>query len=274
MLIHSAALGHENQSISVDDLAVNYVDVGEGPALIMVHGLGADLTRFERNIDFLAQGHRVIALDLPGFGQSDRTQKAISGQFYINVIESLRVQLDLGEVTLIGNSMGGWLSLLYAKNYAQHVRSLILIAPAFIHGLPSGITPDMIIKGAKPETLAGMSEYLKRVLYSPDLNTQKVAELLQTHTINNSGDAISAIAHSLANEQYILDANALSHITTPILLIHGDTDGIVSVSSSKNLTKLLPNALLRVINKSGHWPQWENAKTVNKLMADFLISLR
>jgi len=165
--IQSKEIEDISKSVIIDNMRVNYIDVGEGPTLILIHGLGADLSKWEKNILHLSLTYRVIALDLPGFGKSDRVNHEYRGTFFINVIRELMDYLGVSKATLIGNSMGGWLSLLFAETYPQQTEKLILVAPAFVKGLPPGVTAENIALRAKPQKKDEMSTYLQRVFCKP-----------------------------------------------------------------------------------------------------------
>lgn len=268
MFMHTLAFA--NQKIEIDNTVVNYVDVGQGPTVVLIHGLGADLTRFEHNIECLSRHFRVVALDLPGFGDSGKSKVPYNGKYYVDVVEKLRQRLNLGKITLIGNSMGGWLSLLYAQTHNSHLDSLILIAPAFVFGLPEGISAEAIISGAKPKTNIQMTQYMQRVLYESDFSDKQIQDNLAKHQTKNRGDGIKQVAYSLQNNEFVFTPLSVTKITHQTLIIHGDSDGIVPVVTSQKLNELLPHSRMIIIEQSGHWPQWENHSVVNPLLLEFL----
>jgi 2-hydroxy-6-oxonona-2,4-dienedioate hydrolase len=271
MSISTTSFADTRETINVNGLDISYLDVGQGPSLLLIHGLGADLTRFEHNIGYLSQTHRVIAIDLPGFGKSERNGKQYDGKLFVDTIEALRERLALGKVSLVGNSMGGWVSLLYTKYFKENVTSLVLIAPAFVQGLPSSVTAATLITGASPNTQTQMQNYLSRVTPFHEYNANDVQELLAQHQQKNRGKAIAAIAKSLSNAEYVFTDKELAEIATRTLILHGDSDGIVPFSSSKGLMQKLANAEIVAIKEAGHWPQWDNAEKVNQLLTTFLF---
>src|SRR5262245_62979239 len=90
---------------------VRFVMVGSGPALVLIHGLGGNWQNWLANIPELAQRHCVVAVDLPGFGRSDQLQGAVTMGRYADVVIELMDELEIEAGTLVGNSMGGLLSL-------------------------------------------------------------------------------------------------------------------------------------------------------------------
>ncbi len=100
--------------------AVNYVDVGAGPAVLLVHGLSGNWMNWLENIPQLAREHRVIAMDLPGFGRSPMLPSELTIGLYCDVLIALLHKLGLETATLVGNSMGGQIS---AKLAIEHPSS-------------------------------------------------------------------------------------------------------------------------------------------------------
>lgn len=116
--------------------AVNYVDVGEGPVLILVHGLSGSWMNWLENVPFFAADHRVIALDLPGFGHSPMPASEITIGLYCDVLIALMHKLEVPTATLIGNSMGGQIATKLAIEHPELVDRLVLVSPA-------GVTTDV-----------------------------------------------------------------------------------------------------------------------------------
>lgn len=116
--------------------AVNYVDLGEGPVVILVHGLSGSWMNWLENVPFLAADHRVIALDLPGFGHSPLPASEITIGLYCDVLIALMHKLEVQTATLIGNSMGGQISAKLAIEHPELVDRLVLVSPA-------GVTIDV-----------------------------------------------------------------------------------------------------------------------------------
>ncbi|MDA4847864.1 alpha/beta fold hydrolase [Hoeflea poritis] len=241
-----------------------FTDQGEGDAIILIHGLGADMSRFEQNLEALSEDHRVIALDLLGFGASDKPAMDYHVDVFVDQVVAHMDRRGVERATLVGNSMGGWVSLAFAEQFPERVDGLVLIAPAFFKGLPAKVSAVDLAAGALPTNLDGMRRYLGRVLFEPPTDEGEIRELLDAHATLNREYVIGSLARSIKDEKGIFTDERLSAIDLPTLVLQGAQDGIVPLESSKNLVDLLPNARLQVIESAGHWPQTEHADMVSE----------
>ena len=116
--------------IDVDGSPVNVVDIGSGPAVVFLHGLAGCWQNWLENIPALARDHRVIALDLPGFGASPMPSTPITMPGYARMLDELFVTLGVDSATLVGSSMGGFVAAEFAIRYGAQVERLCLASPA------------------------------------------------------------------------------------------------------------------------------------------------
>src|ERR1044072_6635003 len=110
---------------------MNYVEIGEGPVALMIHGHSGCWQNWLENIPFFARSHRVIAMDPTRFGEAQMPEKTISISRYADTIDAFLTALEITEpVRLIGNSMGGFIRPELATRYPQRVERLVLVAAA------------------------------------------------------------------------------------------------------------------------------------------------
>lgn len=245
------------------------VERGSGSAIVLIHGLGADINRFQSNIDALAQTHRVIAIDLVGFGRSDKPDISYRIQLFTDQIKAVLDDRDIGKTTLVGNSMGGLVSLQFAKQNPERVNKLVLVAPAFVFGLPDGVSAEKLAQAAAPSTQDEMTQYLDRIYHKAVSEEIIQAELRYKQSIGDT-KTIQKVAESLAANLDVFTLESIATITTPTLLIHGVSDGVVPITLSQKLAELMPDARLVEFSKSGHWPQLEQADMFNGHVLDFV----
>ena len=109
---------------------VNVIELGAGPPVVFVHGLSGSWQNWLEQLPVFADRHRVIALDLPGFGHSEMPAERISIAGYARVLDALCDALDIDSAALVGNSMGGFISAELAIAYPQRVERLVLVSAA------------------------------------------------------------------------------------------------------------------------------------------------
>lgn len=130
---------YEQGMVMVDGVPINTLKIGQGPPLVLVHGFGAALGHWARNLDTLAQYHTVYAIDLIGFGRSGRPyfkpkNAEEAEEFFIESLEGWRKQVGLEKFNLLGHSFGGYVTALYAMKYPDTVDHLILADPWGVPG--------------------------------------------------------------------------------------------------------------------------------------------
>jgi pimeloyl-ACP methyl ester carboxylesterase len=118
--------------VEVDGIPVNYVDIGEGTPVVFIHGLGGCWQNWLENLPRFAESHRAIALDLPGFGGTPMPDEPISITFFARIVDHFCEALDLGRVSLVGNSMGGFTAAETAIRHPERVDDLVLVDAAGI----------------------------------------------------------------------------------------------------------------------------------------------
>src|SRR5262245_2317546 len=117
-------------SVAVHDSRVNYVEIGEGPPVILIHGLSGCWQNWLENIPHLARRHRVVAVDLPGFGESELPHEEISIPGYGRFVDAFLGQIGIERALLIGNSMGGFIAAEVAISHPSRVEKLVLVSAA------------------------------------------------------------------------------------------------------------------------------------------------
>lgn len=162
----------ELRSISVFGRAVRYYDVGSGPPLVLIHGIGGDADDWALCLEALASSHRVIALDLLGFGRSDKPHIEYSISGFVEVLGRFLDALDIARATLIGGSLGGWIAAAFALHAPQSVDKLIMVDAAGVWGKMTGLPVDLRVS-----TVAHMREILQGLFYDKALATDELIEI-------------------------------------------------------------------------------------------------
>jgi pimeloyl-ACP methyl ester carboxylesterase len=267
--------------IRIDDREANYVDIGEGPALVFVHGLGASWQSWLENIPEFARDHRVVAMDLPGFGYSELPAEDISIEGHARWCFALLDALGIDEVAVVGNSLGGFIAAEMAIRAPERVRTLTVVSAAVFW---------QDYRRAQPLVgLARLSDaYVARALTRstdavatrprlrswalatagfryPHLISKELAHELVRSARRTDGflPALEALA------DYPLDEE-LPKIGCPTLIVWGAHDTLVPVKDAKRMQELIPNARREVFERTGHVAMLERPERFNRLLRGFL----
>jgi 2-hydroxy-6-oxonona-2,4-dienedioate hydrolase/4,5:9,10-diseco-3-hydroxy-5,9,17-trioxoandrosta-1(10),2-diene-4-oate hydrolase len=265
--------------VKVQDLDIHYHEAGEGPVLLFIHGSGpgaSGWSNFSRNIDYFAQSHRVIVVDLPNFGKSTKLSVPIDRvwSYYADVMVGVMSALGIDKADLVGNSLGGGISLKMAMDYPDRVGRLVLMGAA--GGMPL-FTP-LPAEGMKHlfdyyEAPGPSREKLRNFLQVMVFDASQLTDELFEERFEASNDP-AIIANPLFSRSRVPSVDALTSKLTTVahktLLVWGRDDRTVTFDSAFFLLKLLPDARLHVFSKCGHWAQWEKAPEFNALVSAFL----
>jgi len=269
------------QTLRIKGNHIFYVAKGEGKPLILIHGYGAGIWVWERQIDILAQSHRVYALDLIGHGFSDRPKIPYTPETYIHCLRDFMDGVEIDQATLIGNSMGGGIAWGVALLFPKRVHRLVLIdcvPPDVLDQVKNDsfrmlraikdipFLPYLVFSG-------GNKNALKRILHECVSNPHLVtAEVLNRQLrLSRTQGSSWALASTFRNaEKALAFKGKLSQIYHPTLFLWGEEDRVFPPSVGKTLHQELTQSKFQVIEKSGHIPMWETPDPVNRVILSFL----
>jgi abhydrolase domain-containing protein 6 len=254
--------GLKRHVVQVGDHRIVYSEGGHGEPVVLVHGFGASADSWNRFAKPLTRRYHVIAPDLPGWGASTRLQSASYG--YPAQVERLHQflsQLKLGRVHLVGHSMGGFISSAYAARYPDQVITLGLIAP---HGMAEPEPSELAQSVAKGDNWLVASSHqefdrlLNNIFAKRPYTPKSVLRYLANHTIRNSAKSSQIFEEMQTNDPLL--AERLPKVLAPTLIIWGDQDRVLHVSSAELFRRGIKNSDVMLIPGSGHMPPVENAR--------------
>jgi pimeloyl-ACP methyl ester carboxylesterase len=254
--------GLKRRSVQVGDHRIAYSEGGHGEPVVLVHGFGASSDSWNRFAGQLTKRYRVIAPDLPGWGESTRVETASYG--YPAQVERLHQFLSLlklGRVHLVGHSMGGFIASAYAARYPDEVTTLGLIAP---HGMVEPEQSDLarsVAQGDNWLVASSIQEFdrlLNNIFVKRPYVPKAVLRHLANQTIRNSAKSAQIFAEMQSNEPAL--AERLPQIEAAALIVWGDQDRVLHVSSADLFRQGIRNSEVLIIRGSGHMPLAENAR--------------
>jgi pimeloyl-ACP methyl ester carboxylesterase len=250
---------------------LHYRELGRGPTVVLLHGLGADGARWERNIGPLSRDFRVIALDQIGFGQSDKPMANYDNRMLSEFLVRFLAAIGVAKASLIGSSMGAQVALHAAVHRPEVVDRLVLVDGGNVRSAGAPAPPPMaperqrIMNGVTSEETR---ELLGLLIHDKSLITDRlVDEALMTHL--QSSYAIGKILEA-GPKLNSLGEEEVRTVKSPTLIIWGKNDALTGPAAADRLAGMIPGARKMVIDEAGHMPHWEKAEEFNRVVTEFL----
>ncbi|MED5607191.1 acetoin dehydrogenase dihydrolipoyllysine-residue acetyltransferase subunit [Pseudomonas sp. JH-2] len=258
--------GPAPQKVELDGRVLRYFERGEGGVpLVLIHGFGGDLNNWLFNHEALAAGRRVIALDLPGHGESAKALQRGDLDELSGAVLALLDHLDIPQAHLAGHSMGGAVALNTARLAPQRVRSLSLLASA---GLGAEINGGYLQGFVEAGNRNALKPQLVQLFSDPALVTRQMLEdMLRFKRLEGVDAALRQLTGKLFADgrQQVDLRGVLEAGGHPALVIWGEADAIIPASHAQGLS-----AEVHVLPAQAHMLQMEAAEAVNALLLDFL----
>lgn len=250
---------------TVNGLEINYVLEGEGELVVLLHGWGSNITLFDNLIHLLSTKYRVLAFDMPGFGQSDEPEDIWDVDNYTDFVIDFVKEFSGGKITFLGHSFGGRVifKMNARENLPFEIEKIILVDSAGVR--PKVSTSQKIKQGVFRKT--------KKILTS-DAVTKLLPNLMDDlRNMNGSADYLAAsplmrqILVKVVNED-LTDLFPL--VTVPTLLIWGENDTATPVSDAQLMEKTMKDAGLVIIPGCGHYSFLEGQVMFNRVISSFM----
>jgi len=246
--IASAALrlcGIESRYVQLGPYRIHYFAGGTGEPLVLVHGLASRGLDFAPLMPALARHHRVFALDLLGYGASDRPNVDYSVTLETTILRQFLDSKGLTRVNLAGWSMGGWIALDFAVQAPERVNRLVLLDSA---GLK--FVPGFDVRLFSPHTLAEIQELEKLLTPHPwHLPTFMMQDFLRQ--LRAQDWVVERTVNSMLTGRELLDGK-LASVTMPVLIVWGKQDAVTPLSLGEAMHREMPQSVLAILDGCGH----------------------
>ncbi len=268
--------------VKVQDRWMNIVDLGSGPPVIFIHGLSGCWQNWLEQLPLFARDHRVIGVDLPGFGQSEMPVEEISISGYADAIDELMEKLDIEAARIVGNSMGGFIGAELAIQHPARVERLVLVAAAglSIESIRTQRTTGLRHRAENIVffSLGHVAAHSAQVALRPRLRAAllmtvaahpaKLPGPLAAQQVLGSGkpgfsDALEAMCRYPLRDR-------LEKIACPTLIIWGDKDLLVPVKDAAIFEELIPDSRKIIYTDTGHVSMMERPARFNSDVKAFL----
>ena len=274
------------RKIKVDgDIDIAYIDEGKKDAdvLLFIHGMGGAIPSWRRNISFLKQYYRCIAIDLPGHGHSSKDEYPYTMTFYTGTVLSFIKKLRLSNVTLVGHSMGGQIAAVAALEQQDVIAKLIFVSPAGFEPYTAA-EKQMLISMHFCATASAQAFSINKYNYLKGFcNDHKAAaDLLKRLPIFREDSYIFGKMMFRSVESMLLESvnGRLDKIKVPCLVLLGKHDKVSPYPYLKHEeyfevvkqeARQLQNGLTLVFDPGCHFIQYQRPKTFNTILRKFLL---
>jgi pimeloyl-ACP methyl ester carboxylesterase len=274
----------ELQRITIHGHERAYVKMGEGPALLLLHGLGCDHTTWSPIIHDLARHFTVIAPDLLGHGVSAKPRADYSVGGYANGMRDLLTVLNIDKVTVVGHSFGGGIAMQFAYQFPERTERMILVAPG---GLGPEVTPVIraitlpgfhqlmgiaTLPGIRHLGKAGMRA-LARSGMTAARDLDEVAEIYESFKDPRARAAIRHVVRAVVDTRgQIITMVDRAYLTQamPMLVVWGADDVVIPSRHAENVARIAPGAVVEMLPNSGHFPHKDHPDRFVKIVQDFV----
>ena len=259
----------EEKTAAVYGQNIHYIEAGQGPAVILLHGLGAGKEIWLGNFAALAPKYHVYALDQLGFGHSDKPLIDYKIATWADFLQGFMQSQNIPKATLVGSSLGGWIATEFAVQHPDMVDKLVLVDAAGLTGKIPGFPADISID-LNPSSIADWLTMLKSIFYDKTMVGDEDAKRQFANRMR-TGDGYAverALAGFAARPQF--EDDKLKSIHAPTLVMWGRNDELTNVDRAQKFERGIPGAKVVVFEQCGHVPLLEKAEEFNRALLEFL----
>ncbi|HEY3381994.1 MAG TPA: alpha/beta fold hydrolase [Vicinamibacterales bacterium] len=235
---------------------------GSGPALVLLHGAGDQAGTWSRTVAPFLPTHRVIALDLPGHGDSDPRSGPLSVGVIVDGVEAaLRILLGADRAVLVGNSLGAWVALLLALRHPEMVSRVVLVNGGALRGERTDITFTPQTREEARKTIGALMG--ARAARAPNFVIDDLIRVCRHGPLGR----LSATADQM--DAFVLEGR-LHEVRVPVDLLWGDQDQVFPLGYAARMIAELPAARMTVLAGCGHTPHRDAPDRFNEALAELL----
>ena len=262
-----------------------FIMAGQGPAILLLHGIGMNHKTWLPVLPDLAKNFTVIAPDLLGHGESDKPRADYSIAGYANGMRDLLTYLDIPSVTVVGNSLGGGIAMQFAYQFPEMTERIVLVASGGLGRSVNPVIRALTVPGSGPLLAVAVTPAVRKVAV-PALSLVAKSGLPATQDLPGLVEAYEALAddHSRTAFRHVLRAacdwrgqvitmidRAYLARTVPTLVVWGDRDLVIPVKHAYSAHELLPGSRLEIFPGAGHMPHEDDPARFSRALTDFVM---
>lgn len=253
----------------------HYHEAGAGDPVVLLHGSGPGVSAWSNwggSVPRLAEHFRVVAIDMVGFGDTERPPDLRYGsKTWTDHVVAVLDALEIESASFVGNSLGGTVTLHLGRRFPERVRRFALMGTRLMTpGAP--MTPALQAVRDYEPSVESMRDLLLRFAFDPAIVTDEIVRTrYAASAAPHAHETYRAMFHGTERRgnDYPLGDDDVRAIDVPAVLMHGRDDCVIPPDESWKLLHLLPNAELHVLPKCGHWLQIEAASRFHDIVTEF-----
>jgi len=260
------------QKIKAANTEISFYEEGNGKPIVLIHGFAGGKEYWDKVLPELTKEYRVIAIDLPGHGESGMVNDSYKIEDYAFLVKDFLDHLGIEKVTMFGHSLGGYITLAFAELYPQYLNGFSLV-----HSTANADTTDAKegrdtnSEKIQKQGTDSFIEELSKKLFSPanlELNIVEISEIVKIGLKTSVKGLVSALSamKNRPDRNHVLEETEL-----PVLLVAGELDQIVPPEKTFTVDK--PNIQKYLIKNSGHMSMFEQPQDLVRAMNEFLSNL-
>lgn len=274
-------LGAETRFYDAGGIRTRSLEAGAGPALILLHGVGGCAESYARNVVPLGRDFRTYAIDYVGHGLSDGTDEPLTRQRYVQHIKDFMDAAGIEKAHIVGESLGGWIGAWMCLTYPERVERLVYCVGAHLDvpvdeaaAKKTAEGRGLLVKLSKAArenpTRETIRKRLEWLFWDVEANVTEELVDLRWALFQHRLTLGKALPTPGATAEDALTPERLGQIRQRTLVLWTDHNPSVGVPEGRKACDYLPNCEFALMEGCGHWPQWEDTPTFNRIVTAFL----
>jgi 2-hydroxy-6-oxonona-2,4-dienedioate hydrolase len=264
--------------VMAGDIRTRFIQAGDpaAPALILLHGTGGHAEAFLRNLDAHARHFNVIALDYLGHGWTDKPDVPYEMPDYCSHLADFMDAMGIAQASFCGESMGGWIAAWFAIHHPDRVERLIL------NTMGGATMNPKVMETVITNTMAAVNDpahftrpRLEWLMADPSVVTDDLVacreRIYSNPAMQRAMPAILNLQREEPRRRNLMTAENMGRIRAPTMVLWTTKDPTASTDVGREIASWVPGAEFAVMENCGHWPQYEDPETFNRISLDFLL---
>ena len=276
--VHVLGLPLTQKYVMAGGIKTRCLEAGEGEPLILLHGTGGHAETYIRNLAAHAPHFRTLAIDMIGHGFTDKPNLPYTIPVYVKHVLDFMDAAGIAKAHFSGESLGGWVAAWLASEHPQRVGKLVLNTAGGLTANPEVMTRILTLSRAAVDnpTRETVRKRLEFLMYDPATVTDELVEIrYRIYTqpeMRQAMENILCLQKMETRQQNLFTPQQLQRITAPTLVLWTTHDPTAPPEVGKKFCDVIPTSRFHVMEKCGHWPQFESPEEFNQLHIEFLRS--